>query len=59
VEKAASRYAAGERIRECKFAVQRRETYHWNLDREKYIVLVKSLVMLIPNYIKICSGKKE
>jgi len=42
-----------------KLAIQRRETYHWNLDWEKYIVLVKSLVMLIPNYIKICSGKKE
>lgn len=41
------------------FAVQRRETYHWNLDWEKYIVLVKSLVMLIPNYTKICRGKER
>jgi hypothetical protein len=42
-----------------KFAVLRRETYHWNLDWEKYIVLVKSLVMLIPNYIKLCRGKER
>jgi hypothetical protein len=37
-----------------KLAIQRRETYHWNLDWEKYIVLVKFLVMLIPDCIKIC-----
>ena len=42
-----------------KLAIQRRETYHWNLDWEKYIVLVKSLVMLIPNILKYVDVKKE
>ena len=41
-----------------KLAIQRRETHHWNLDWEKYIVLVKFLVMLIPDCIKICGGKE-
>jgi hypothetical protein len=42
-----------------KFALQRRETYHWNLDWKKYIVLVKSLVMLIPHILKYVEVKKE
>jgi hypothetical protein len=59
VKKAASLYVTGERTRECKICCPEKRNYYWTLDWEKYIVLVKSLVMLIPNILKYVDVKKE
>jgi hypothetical protein len=60
MEKAASRYAAGEGIRECKICSPEKRNLSLELRLEKiYIVLVKSLVMLIPTILKYVEVKKE